>query len=61
MSHSTRHSAPDSNTPRQRALAGVNLARYPLNDESITRRAFADMRTNGVCVLPGFITNEAIA
>jgi len=37
------------------------LARYPLNDESITRRAFAEMRANGVCVLPGFITNEAVA
>jgi len=39
----------------------VNLARYALNDESITSRAFAEMRTNGVCVLPGFITNEAVA
>ncbi|MGA1403468.1 MAG: HalD/BesD family halogenase [Ilumatobacteraceae bacterium] len=39
----------------------MNLARYRLNDESITSRAFAEMRTNGVCVLPGFITNEAVA
>ncbi|MFZ9223922.1 MAG: HalD/BesD family halogenase [Ilumatobacteraceae bacterium] len=61
MPDTTRHSAPDSNTPRQRALAAVNLARYRLNDESITSRAFAEMRTNGVCVLPGFITNEAVA
>ena len=61
MSPTTHHVAPGAGTAQQRALAAVNLARYPLNDESITRRAFAEMRANGVCVLPGFITSEAVA
>ncbi len=61
MSSATQHGEPVSNAIRPRGLSAVDQVRYPFDDHSLTRRAALAMRADGVCVLPSFITDTAVA
>lgn len=38
----------------------IDSGRYDLRDESLIRRCFESFRRDGVCVLPGFLTKDAL-
>jgi len=38
----------------------IDSGRYDLSDDALARRALSDFRRDGVCVLPGFLTEAAV-
>ena len=61
MAQPTQQGSVHSRSKVDRVLSAVDQSRYPFDDDSITDRAASAMRDGGVCVLPGFITDAALA
>ena len=61
MPHTAHQGVPQSSAARLRGLTAVDQTRYPLDNESIIQRATTALSNDGVCVLPDFITNTAVA